>query len=483
MAGGGTEPLPGAGPQCSIHRQPSTAVVTAALERKAMPSRAHTLFVGGLALVFAFAACKKSREAPDGGIAPDGSTGEDGGADASAGDSGPPVDAGPFCNLPGSIQYTSGGVVVVPGGQSSVDLSYLQVPEGFCVHFFANVGNPRQLRFAPSGELFVASPTTGTTSNGPNGQSAIILYADDNHDGYGDAPITFLANLPSTQGLLFAPGALYYQDGLNVMRLPYDAGERMPSGPSEQVASITYFESSLHWPKSMDVADDGTIYVANGGNQADPCTVPHPFLGGILSIDAGAPDGVQIAQGFRNPIAVRCQRGHDQCFALELSKDGTAGQGGREKMVPIRTGDDWGFPCCATTNVPYPGIAPAPDCSTVATDNNSFVVGETPFGVDFEPGLWPSPWTSNAFVVLHGAAGSWTGARLIAIPTDPSTGLPLPSTDINGTEQGMTTFASGWVGGAHSHGRPAEITFSADGRLFLSNDVTGDILWIAPFGL
>jgi glucose/arabinose dehydrogenase len=409
----------------------------------------------------------------DGAVRSDGGRGGDGGL----------VDAGPLCNLPGSIQYTATGTNVVPGGMGSMDLSFLQLPAGFCAHPFANVGNPRQLRFAPSGELFVASPTTGTTSGGPNGQSAIVLLPDDNHDGYADDIITFLSNLPSTQGLLFAPGAFYYQDHVNILSVPYQPGDRAPSGASQTVAAITYYEDDLHWPKSLDMADDGTIYVANGGSQGNPCVEPHTFVGGILSLDAGAPGGVQVAQGFRNPIAVRCERGHNLCFALELAKDATAGAGGREKLVPIHAGDDWGFPCCATLNTPYPGISPTPDCSTVTAETNSFIIGETPFGLDFEPGIWPDPWTKNAFVVLHGAAGTWTGARLVAIPTDPMSGFPSPSTDINGSVVGMQDFATGWDDGSHSHGRPTEITFSSDGRLFLSNDQNGDIFWISPMGM
>jgi glucose/arabinose dehydrogenase len=433
-----------------------------------------------LAVAFAFAACPR-RSTPV-------TTTTDGGTG--------------FCALPGSLQSAPSGLVLVAGGQPSPDISYLNVPIGFCAHFFANVGDARQLRFAPSGELFVASPTTTTDSGGRNGQAAIVILPDDNHDGYADGQITYLSNLPSTQGMLFAPGAFYYQDHLNIMRVPYQAGDRSPSGSPQTVASITYFSSSLHWPKTLDAADDGTIYVGNGGNQTDPCVQmdagagaapAQPFLGGILSVGVAYPDGgwigfdggdgVQIASGFRNPIAVRCARGHDHCFALELARDVSGPEGGREKLVPIRAGDDWGFACCATTNIPYSGVPAGTDCSAVATDTNSFLIGETPFGLDFEPGLWPTPWTSNVFVVLHGHSGTWKGARVIAIPMDSTTGLPLPSNDLDGNEHGMSDFATGWDDGTLSHGRPAAIAFSADGRLFLADDITGDIVWMAPIGL
>jgi glucose/arabinose dehydrogenase len=389
------------------------------------------------------------------------------------------------CNLPGSIQYTATGVVVVPGGSTSYpDLDYLTVPTGFCVHYYGTVGNGRQLRFAPGGELFIASPTTSTTGGGLGGLSAIAVLPDDDHDGVADSVLTFLGSLPSTQGLLFAGGFLYYQDATRIMRMPYAVGDRAPSGASQEVADISIYTSIAHWPKTLDIADDGTMYVGNGGDQGEACDPLHPFHGGILQLD-GTAGGTPVAKGFRNPIAVRCARGHNRCFAVELGKDSSmAPDFGREKIVPIRQGDDWGFPCCATENTPFAGITPTPNCATVAAETESFYIGNTPFGIDFEPGSWPAPWTGNAIVTLHGSFGLWTGARVVSIAMDPTTGLPLPGSDLDGGNTGsLSDFATGWDDGRRDHGRPASLAFSTDGRLFLGNDSDGTIVWIAPLTL
>src|SRR5262249_4192426 len=155
----------------------------------------------------------------------------------------------------------------------------------------------------------------------------------------------------------------------------------------------------LHWPKVLDVSDDGTIYVTNGSDQDEKCTGTRPFRGGILKLDATNTGGVQVAKGFRNPIAIRCPPGHNLCWAVELSLDYSGDEGGREKVVPVRQGDDWGYPCCATTNLPFPGISPTPDCSMITPETNSFVIGETPFGIDFEvPRHWPAPYAGTAII-------------------------------------------------------------------------------------
>jgi glucose/arabinose dehydrogenase len=388
------------------------------------------------------------------------------------------------CKLPGSLQFVAAGETrLVPGGKPGHDLSFLALPAGFCAHWFGNVGNTRQLRSAPGGELFIASPTTATTGGGPGGKAAIVLMPDDDGDGYADQTITFLSHLPSTQGLLFANDALYYQSATKIRSVPYAAGDRQPSGPSSTVVDITTYSSTFHWPKTLDIADDGTIYVCNGGDQAEACLSTHPFHGGVLAID-GTPGGRQVAKGFRNPIAIRCARGMNRCFALELALDFSADEGGREKVVPIRDGDDWGFPCCATTNLPYPDSGPDANCGVVTPDTTSFFIGDTPFGIAFQSPTapWPAPWNGKAIIALHGASGSWQGERVVAVDIDPATGLLKPGTNIHGhhDQGGITAFADGWDDGSLAHGRPAAVEFSSDGRLFIGNDNNGDIFWVAP---
>jgi glucose/arabinose dehydrogenase len=427
---------------------------------------------------------------------------------------------GSFCSLPGSVIWTDAGPTVVPGSDAATpDMSWMKLPPGYCSHFYAQVDHTRQLRFAPGGDLFVASPSTGTAGGTaalpPSG--GILVLPDDNHDGVADSQIVFFPDgdagqpaISSTQGLMFANGYFYYEDvdtqdsqEFYIRRVPFNAGDRAPSGMAETVTTLSPTgnpaipQAPDHWPKVLDIAQDGTIYVTNGSDQSQACYSPAspmsaPF-GAIFKINADGSLSL-VAQGFRNPIALRCESDHDVCLAVELALDGSGGDGpGREKIVPVRQGDNWGFPCCATTNEPYAGVYyldtnHTPDCSDVTEESVSFVIGQTPFGIDFEPGKWPAPWSQRAFVVLHGEVGSWEGARVVAVALDPATGNPLPASELGDADpDNLLDFATGWydqeAGASTGHGRPAAIAFAPDGRVFIGDDWDGVIAWIAPVGL
>jgi glucose/arabinose dehydrogenase len=429
-----------------------------------------------------------------------------GGQDGQTGDELPiDIDARPppgsFCALPGSVVYTQTGPQVVPGSDASTpDLSWLSLPVGFCAHYYGTVQMARQLRFAPDGHLFVASPSAGTTGGSNNGLAEIVILPDDNQDGLADSNITYLGMLTYVQGLFFGGGYLYFQSDVaaTIDRVRFQNGDLSPSGATEKFTTIPLTQDSVHWTKVIDVAQDGTLYVTNGSGQSESCLSTRPPTGTINKVSADGGTSV-VAKGFRNPISLRCEKNHDVCLVTELALDYSSaayGNFGREKLVPVRQGDDWGYPCCATQNrvymdpnnnqVPlkYADTGGTVDCSGVAAEPVSFLIGETPFGVEVEEsGKWPAPYGNRAYVTMHGTFGGWVGARVLSIALDVN-GMPLPATTLDGGDSAnMSDFATGWDDGHQNHGRPGTITFAADGRMFIGNDQNGMILWIAPVSL
>jgi glucose/arabinose dehydrogenase len=276
----------------------------------------------------------------------------------------------------------------------------------------------------------------------------------------------------------FANGGFYFQDGASVYRVPYANGDQTPQATPTQLMDVTYYADTLHWEKPLDLAADGTLYVGNGGSQGDECG--GSVHGAILAADGAVGDGDMVATGLRWPTALRCTAA-GSCLAVEDAEDYTEAEGGRSKLFAIHQGDDWGFPCCAAPNTPYSDAPPTTDCSGVAVEPVSFVVSDDPMGLDVEPGAWPAAWKGQAFVALAGAAGTYVGARIVAVGLD-AAGRPVVGSDLGGADTGsMTDFATGWDDGTSgSHDYPFDVAFSADGRLYVANAGNGEIFWIAP---
>jgi len=324
----------------------------------------------------------------------------------------------------------------------------------------------------------VASPTQPSTNGGPSGLSAIVVLPDDDADGYADSTITLQSNLPSTVGMAFTNNQFIFQDGINIQSMAYSPGQRT-AGAITMLGQITIYQSSLNWMRHIAVSAAGNIYVTNSGDQGEACVASRPFHGGVLDFQSGG-GGTPVAKGLFLVGDVVCDPVHGQCFVVEQAKyyELAAGRG---KLVEVHQGDDWGFSCCASANTPYPDAAPTPDCSGVSQEPVSLDDMETPNGLELLPASWPAPYGGAAVIALEGAAGSWDSERIAIVGRDPNTGALLTGSDVGGTNTGsMTDLATGWLDAAQGHGRPTDVSLSPDGRLFVSNEITGDIFWIAP---
>lgn len=382
----------------------------------------------------------------------------------------PPVDA-PGCTAPTPLGELTGApwcdlpLAAVAG---------VTVPEGFCVRRYGNVATARVLAFAPNGDLFVASPSTGTPGGAPPGLGAVVVLADDNRDGLGDAPRTFLSGVEDVHGLLFRRNELLYTTTSTVMSAPYCTGDRAVTAPRDRHAQIATLTGAVRWAHTLAESTDGRLLVSMGQYDISTCPVPDRRAGSVLRIGAGAPlAGEMVVEGFRNPMYIRCKE-WGACYAAELSGDGWDSIGGREKLIEMRQGDRYGFPCCVDRGMPTPGAGPAAGtCMDITASVQTYPLHDTPFGFDWAPASWPAPYGGSFFVGLHGWVGSWANAGVQWAPVDGTTHRPTRPTEFFVRGFGRRT-----AGGNDQ--RVSDLVFARDGRMFFADDQSGDIYWVAP---
>ena len=77
----------------------------------------------------------------------------------------------------------------------------------------------------------MSSPSQPRPGGAAGGRGAILVLPDDDHDGLADSQLTFVGNLSVTQGMTFAGGYFYFQDGATIRRVPFKSGDRRRPAP------------------------------------------------------------------------------------------------------------------------------------------------------------------------------------------------------------------------------------------------------------
>jgi glucose/arabinose dehydrogenase len=345
-------------------------------------------------------------------------------------------------------------------------------PEGYCLKYFAQVGEARSLSIAPNGDVFVGAPSRATSGGATNGPGGVMVLSDDNHDGIAETTM-FAGPLPDVpmddvHAVVVSGGYVYFTTQATIWRTPYTDGQRIETpGKREDLGLPKSFGNGGRWTHGLARSAAGQLIATRG--EYGVCGMQQG--GEIDSVGAGGAL-TKIAGGFRNPMYVRCHAKDEVCAANELGEDLTPGA--REKLIMLRPGTMYGYPCCGTKGAPAPNNMGVTDCADVTAEDRSFPLQDTPFGLDWEPGIWDAPYKGAMFVALHGSAYSsppWQGARIVYAAVDPQTHAPV---------EGWKDFLGQWGPGGTPLERPADVAFAPDGRLYIADDTGGRVFWMAP---
>jgi len=136
-----------------------------------------------------------------------------------------------------------------------------KVPDGFAVQVFASgFKQPRTLRVAPNGDIFLSESGTGR----------VLVFgtaASDAAAGGTAKPQVFAENLDRPYGIVFQPPAdpqyIYVAAANQVVRYPYRSGEMKAAGPAEVV--VGNIPTKRHWTRDLAISRDGKrLFVAVG---------------------------------------------------------------------------------------------------------------------------------------------------------------------------------------------------------------------------
>lgn len=341
-------------------------------------------------------------------------------------------------------------------------LKLLKVPEGFEVSVAASgLGKPRMLYTSPEGRIYVTRRDGGD----------VLLLQDQDNDGKFENLVTVLANFKGVHGITMKDGWMYLCNSNEVKRYPVkpdgtlntDAGELLikdlPAG-------------GQHPNRTMDFGPDGMLYISVG-SLCNDCKESDKETAVMLQVDPKTWGRTVYASGLRNTIGFDWHPQTKEMWGIDNGGDTKGNDWPPEEVNRIIKGGDYGFPFAyGKREIDKSREDPASNTKEAVVKGTQPSVLEmtahmAPIAFAFFDGAAniPKDWSGDGLVAWH---GSWNTAKPV--------GYKVQRIHFeNGTAVKAEDFLTGFLQGDSRFGRPAGITITKNGTVYISDDAAGNI--------
>ena len=350
-------------------------------------------------------------------------------------------------------------------------------PAGFTVGLYAaGLDNPRLLRTAPNGDIFLAEMEPGK----------ILVYRGLTSDGKPEQSAIFASGLKRPYGLAFYPPGpdpqyLYVGTTGEVVRFAYHNGDLKATGAPEHIADLP--DGGGHTTRAVTFSQDGKqmfVAVGSGSNVDDPDTTPREKnRADILVCDPANCQLSVYAYGIRNAgggIEINPQTGELWCSVNERDALG-------DNLVPdyithVQEGGFYGWPWWYIGGHQDPrhkGKHPELKDKAIVPDvllqpHNASL--EFAF---YEGKQFPAEYKGDIFASEH---GSWNKAVRVGYEV-----IRVPLHQRGDASGEYEDFVTGFVlPDGNVWGRPVGMTVAPDGALLVSDDGSGSIWRVSYSG-
>ena len=339
---------------------------------------------------------------------------------------------------------------------------------GFKVDLYAEkLRNPREIRTAPNGDIFVAETGAGD----------IKVFRGMTAEGKPQQTSTFLSGLDGPFGIAFYPPGpnpqwVYIGNETSLVRVPYQNGDLQARGKPQKLFDLP---AGGHSTRTVRFTNDGKLMfvsVGSNSNVDDPDTTPEEK--NRADILAANPDGSGLhvyASGIRNAVglAINPKTGELWCSVNERDALG-------DNLVPdyithVQSGGFYGWPWFYMGNHQDPrhkGKHPELANKVIVPDV-LLQPHNASLGITFYDGKqFPAEYAGDLFAAEH---GSWNKAVRVGYEV---IRVPLHQTGHASGE--YEDFVTGFVtSDGNVWGRPVGVTVAPDGSLLVTDDGSNSI--------
>ena len=350
-----------------------------------------------------------------------------------------------------------------------------QAPPGFSVQLYATgLENPRLLRAAPNGDVFLAESQAGRIK---------VLRGID-QKGQVLKVETFATGLDKPFGIAFYPPGpepewVYVANTGSVVRFPYRNGDLKARGPVEKLCDLPgtgFLRGGGHWTRDIAFSLDGRImYVSVGSRSNDDDPDTHPGEENRADILQFNPNGGSqriFAWGIRNPVGIAVHPSSGELWVSVNERDQLGDNLVPDYITHVERNGFYGWPWFYMGGVQDPRQkGKHPELKDwVITPDVLLQPHDASLEMMFYQGKqFPRSYRGDIFAAQH---GSWnraerTGYEVIRIPMNGGTRA----------ENGYEDFLTGFVTPEGAvWGRPVGVAEAADGSLLVSDDASG-VIW------
>jgi glucose/arabinose dehydrogenase len=347
---------------------------------------------------------------------------------------------------------------LAPAAPTTGTLQQIKLPPGFSIGLFSGqVRGARSMTLSPKGIVYV-----GTLG------SSVYALVDRNHDGVAEEVHTIASGLSSPNGVAWKDGALYVAEYSRVLRLD-GIDDRLANPPKPVVVTDAFPGDRHHGWKFIRFGPDGNLYVPEG-MPCNVCEKDNPIYGTITRLGAqGKPEIVE--RGIRNTVGFDW---HPRTHELWFTDNGRDMLGDDippdELNHATKAGMNFGFPYCQAGRIADPELGRKHACSEFTPPARELGPHVAALGMRFYTGtMFPESYRNQIFIAEH---GSWNRSTPI--------GYRVTLVRLQGDKAvSYEPFATGWLQGSESWGRPVDVQVMPDGALLVSDDRSGAIYRIS----
>ena len=381
---------------------------------------------------------------------------------------------------PAPEQSVDNGPTLVPRPSSAWPVA----PKGFKVTLYATgLDNPRLLRTAPNGDLFLAESQTGK----------IKVFRGVGADGKAAQVSTFAEGLHQPFGIAFYPAGphpawLYIGNTDGIVRFQYQSGDLKARGPSVSLAELPgggRLRGGGHWTRDLVFSKDGSRLFASVGSHSNvDDTDTHPEEFHRADVLEFTPEGKFVkvyAWGLRNCVGEAINPITGELWCSTNERDALGNNLVPDYVTHVQEGGFYGWPWFyfhgpsgGLQDPRHPGKHPELQSKVITPDilvNPHFASLEMFF---YQGSQFPAEFKGEGFAAEH---GSWNRAQRTGYEV-----IRLPMNNGHATGE-YEDFLTGFVlPNGTVWGRPVGVTEGNDGSLFVSDDGSNSIWHVSYTG-